>query len=123
MRILAMLLLITALLAGCGGAGSGSGGQSATLPSREPFVVGEITKIEGGRVLVEADPTKQEGTKCWFALVDGTVVAREQDGKAIKAEPGALKTGLRVKAWEDGAVLESYPCQTGAKAILITAAQ
>lgn len=128
MRFLAMFLMIAALMTGCTtGSNSppsstppSSGSKAVTMPSRAPYVTGVITKIQDGRVLVEANPDKQEGNKCWFALTSTTVVATEKDGKAEAIEQGALKQGQLVKAWESGPILESYPCQTGGEAILVT---
>lgn len=120
MRYLLTLVLMVALLTGCARPGSDPPSSDApSLPSRNPLVTGTITKVEGGRILVEADPTKDEGNKCWFAVQESTLVAAEKDGKIEKADAAALKEGQAVKAWESGPILESYPCQTGGEAILI----
>lgn len=116
MRTLAILLLMAALaLTGCARPGS----SPVTLPDRAPLVDGVITEMKEGRVLVEADPAKMEGSKCWFALEAKSLVAIEKEGQVERADADALIIGQRVKAWESGPVLESYPCQTGAQAILI----
>ncbi len=110
MRLLTIgLVLTTLLLAGC------TGKSAPSLPDRAPLVEGQITKIENERVLVEATPEKEEGAKCWFALAKKTVLVR--DGAAVTASD--LQVGQQVKAWEDGAVAESYPCQATAQAIEI----
>lgn len=127
MRFLGLLLLMTALLAGCAGSPPGGSaekpGASQTVPApptRPPYLTGVITRVESGRILVEARPDKQEGNKCWFALTTATLLAAEGDGKPEQVDRSALQVGQRVKAWEKGAILESYPCQTGGEAILIT---
>ncbi|MFZ5814791.1 MAG: DUF3221 domain-containing protein [Bacillota bacterium] len=118
MRYLAILLLLAGLLAGC--SGSDPGTQPVELPKRDPYVVGVITQIEGGRILVESDPGRQEGNKCWFAVEKTTLVVLQEKDSLTKVSSAALKTGQTVKAWERGPILESYPCQTGGEAILVT---
>lgn len=96
-------------------------GPAAALPATEPEVTGVVTRYEGGRILVEAIPGKQEGNKCWFAISSQTRIFQQQGGGQVRAAAGALAVGQQVQAWSTGPVLESYPCQTGGAAVLILA--
>lgn len=131
MRFAAVLLLIAALLTGCGSSGATDPGPAPTepvqptppnqptLPARPPYVTGVITQLEADRVLVEENPDTQVGQKCWFAVTAKTVVAMEKQGKQTAADRRALSVKQVVRAWESGPILESYPCQTGGEALLI----
>lgn len=114
---LAVLLAggVTALLIWRSGAPAGT-----ALPGTEPYITGQVTRIEGGRILVEAVPGRQEGAKCWFAISAATRILREQGRTRVRAEAGDLTMGQRVKAWSNGPILESYPSQTGGAVIVIT---
>lgn len=105
-----LLLFAVLLLAGCAG---------PALPAGPPLVAGSITRVDGDRVLIEERPGVQEGDKC-VVRIDGTTQFFEQRGGSVQESTRqALSVGRRARAWASGPVLESYPCQAGAKAILL----
>ena len=113
-RSLARVALLAAL--GC----APNGG---TLPNDAPFMSGTITTIgrvaEGWRVRVEERPQDVSGSaKGVFRVGDGTIV-RRPDGSRVRAED--LREGQRVRVWVTGPVMESYPVQAGARAIVVDA--
>lgn len=111
--LMAAVLLVAALAGGCGGE------SSTAPPSGKPYMEGAITKIDKDRILVEEMPDKQEGNKCWMTVSDRTRVLQQVGGEVKSAGPGQLAARQIVQVWVSGPVLESYPCQGGADAILI----
>lgn len=90
--------------------GSGPGGS---LPDRPAELVGEVTEAEGGRFLVEEDPTSPDsGRKAWVAI-EGPVFRGEEP-----AAESDIQVGQQVTAWT-GICAESYPEQCGAEALVI----
>ncbi len=116
-----LLALAILVLGGAGAIFYWRSGAVASLPQEAPYLVGQITRYEGGRILVEAVPGKQEGGKCWFAVSAKTRIFRQEQGAAVKADAASLATGQQVQTWTFGPVAESYPCQGGADVVLILA--
>lgn len=111
--LIAAILLAAAFAGGCGG-------QSSTAPpAGKPYMEGAITQIAKDRVLVEEVPDQQQGNKCWMTVSDRTRVLIKVGEEVKLAGPAQLAVGQRVQVWVSGAILESYPCQAGADAILI----
>jgi len=110
--LMTVVLLLATLVAGCTGA-------AADPPAGQPFISGSITQIDKNRILVEEIPGKQEGNKCWLAVGESSRVLRAAGTGYTAAAFGDLKVGQKVNAWVSGPVLESYPCQGGADAVLI----
>lgn len=91
-------------------------------PAEQPLLTGQITKMEGGRILIEAKPGIMEGDKCWLKIEPNTKIYRQvgSDLKPVKAAD--LAVGQQVQAWASGPVMESYPCQGGAARVVIQGA-
>lgn len=119
-RVAAVLLL--AFLAGgpataCRNGSSAPGVNRAAVPEEPPSIVGVITRIDGGRVLIEEDPAQSSGSaKAVVRLLEVTRIL-DRDGRKLSAD--SLRVGQRVRAWFTGPVAESYPVQTAAAAIVI----
>lgn len=109
--LMAVVLLLATLFAGCGG------GQTLRPPEGKPFISGTITQIVKDRILIEEVPDKQEGNKCWLALSEKTKLLRAVGG-GYQAGMNVI-VGQKVDAWVSGPVLESYPCQGGADTVVI----
>lgn len=96
------------------------------LPERDFDVQGTITKVEPGsggalvRILVEERPGDEAGSmKDFVTVTPDTRIYREQGERLRTAEAAELRKGAVVAAWYDGAVMESYPRQATAIAIVI----
>lgn len=117
MRRSRLLFLLAVILA------VGALGYSALrphVPTTEPFLTGEITRLDDGRrVLVSESPTAANASQCWFTLTEKSLVFRG-DSRASAAD---LSGGQAVKVWQTGPILESFPCQTTATAIQIQPGQ
>ena len=97
---------------------------SSTPPKEPPDIVGTITRIDNSsgymRVLVEEDPLATAGSdKLWMTLDKSTQVFVADHSGTHNATAEVLKVGELVKAWSTGPIAESYPGQTGAKAIIV----
>lgn len=125
------LLLISAVLIGCGAAepgGSAGSDPSATpgnsadaAPSEEVWraIAGTITRIED-RILVEEQPGQENaGNKIWFSLSDATEILIVEGDQQRPASNDDLAVGQQVEVWANGPILESYPAQGGAARIVI----
>lgn len=105
------LILSVLLAAACTG--------RAGLPTTAPYLVGTITKITDSKVLVEEVPGEQRGNKCVFAIGNETVLMRQQGDQLRPVAFKDLAVQQRASVWVNGPVMESYPCQGGAAALLI----
>lgn len=109
------LLLPLALIAAV--ACSSGADPIAQLPTDPPEIAGTITDVTGDRIRVEAVPTDSAGSpKAVARILDSTVVLR-RNGAAFPAE--SLRAGDRVSVWTSGPVMESYPVQFGATAVVV----
>jgi hypothetical protein len=90
------------------------GGTLPAPPDRPADLVGEVTEVEDGRVLVEEMPDQpDQGRKAWVAFeTDG--VWRGEDVVPVSD----VAVGQRVSVWT-GICAESYPEQCGAEALVI----
>ncbi|WP_274364284.1 hypothetical protein [Paenibacillus thermotolerans] len=91
--------------------------------SEEPEMKGEITAIDGKRVLV-VDRDKLIGTEikepdaAWYSLSSDTALVDSDTGGEMAA--GDLRIGFQVNVWSDGMMLTSYPGQTTALRLEVT---
>lgn len=91
-----------------------------SLPTVIPTVEGRITKMDQQpRILVEAEPGRDQGDKCWFGLLPRTEVLRQSGDRLVRAAITDLAPGVKVQAWATGPIRKSYPCQAEAQVILI----
>jgi hypothetical protein len=95
--------------------------NGGTIPADPPFMSGTVTSIgrvaEGWSVRVEERPQDVSGSaKGVFRVGDRTDV-RRVGGARVRAED--LREGQRVRIWVTGPVMESYPVQGAARAIVI----
>lgn len=131
--LLAILLLITMLVA-CGTAApTAPGSETPTMmltitpvasfdvaqPSSPSTIVGEITQLNGG-ILVEQQPGATISDKIVFSLNDATRIFTRIGDKLQPKTAGDLAIGQRVEVWAvDGIVAESFPGQATAETIII----
>jgi hypothetical protein len=157
-RILAVLLSVAVMLAGCGDRSDDDVAVPATEPpATEPTVVGFVTDVvpfepitDGcaepdpdadldapvstddlpvcsdpataplGTVLVEEDPAAPSGSnKISFTVDSGTTLLIESSGEHDPLTFSDLADGMAVTGWADGPVMESYPAQARAAAIVV----
>jgi hypothetical protein len=124
LRVISIIML-SVLLVACGTPGTGgpsaSPGESpaAVLPDRAAEITGQITQLDGNRVLVEAQPGVDGGRKIWFTVEAATRLAERRGDDLQDTAPGDLAVGQRVEAWASGPMAESYPEQGTAEAILV----
>ncbi len=120
MKYLSVILLV-GLLLGCESTGS----NSVKTADTDPYIIGTITKNEKGKILVEEDPnvhepTKDGGKKVFLFISDDTIILKQDGDTALpQAANSELKTGIKVKGWINGPILQSYPGQAGADRIVI----
>ncbi len=75
-------------------------------------------------VLVEENPAAQSGSDKAQVSIRGQTRILKQDVGVVRAGSARdLRTGLRVRAWFDGPVAESYPVQATGAVILILEAE
>lgn len=73
-----------------------------------------------GVILVEENPDEKSGSaKGYIRIFEDTRIFIETDDDAALATFDDLREGLVVEVWFDGPVLQSYPVQAGAEAVLI----
>ncbi|HEY9378800.1 MAG TPA: hypothetical protein VIQ02_17115 [Jiangellaceae bacterium] len=73
-----------------------------------------------GTVLVEEDPTAESGdSKISFTIDRDTTLLTEGTGSADPLSYADLADGMSVSAWADGPIMESYPAQASAAAIVV----
>ncbi len=83
-------------------------------------VQGFITNISGVVVLVEENPTDEQGSaKGAFTITDETEILRQQGDEQVPATFDDLQVGQLVVATYVGPVAESYPTQGTAGSIII----
>lgn len=130
LRIVLLAALALALAASCGSVSDPSDYRPAEdppfLPERDFDIQGTITKVEPGsggalvRILVEERPSDAAGSmKDLVTVTPDTRLYREQGERLRNADAGELRKGAVIAAWYDGAVMESYPRQATAVAIVI----
>ena len=126
-------LLLVLLLAGCpspdessvsDGAGTpadvrppASGAARNAVPRTPPEIRGIVTAADAGSVRVEANPAEAAGSpKAVVRLTSETLVVY-RNGDPAEAEE--LTVGHNVSVWFTGPVMESYPVQATAAAVVI----
>lgn len=83
----------------------------------KPSIIGKITSVALPVVLVEENPAEKHGSdKAAVGITDRTTVLRQGGDRVGTSE---LRVGQRVKVWFIGPVMESYPAQATAGAIVI----
>lgn len=109
-------LVVLALVAGCGRAGSGT-------PGRPPERTGSITQVNQSgatRILVEgAAAPGGNPMKISVTVTNQTRVAVLEGGKPRPATAADLQQGQTVDVWIDGPIMESYPEQATGSYVLI----
>jgi hypothetical protein len=114
------LVLFVACVSVPGPAGAAPAALPSDVPAGAPDIQGTVTKVmaaEGGaplRLLIEAGAQKDV-----VSVTPDTRVYRDDEGRYRSASAADLKQGALVTAWYDGAVMESYPRQANAVAIVI----
>ncbi|HEX6987984.1 MAG TPA: DUF3221 domain-containing protein [Bacillota bacterium] len=88
-------------------------------PSAPADIAGDIVAVEDqGRVLlVQTGNSTQPDYR--VRITNRTDVFRRQDGGVVRAETWSPVAGQRVRIWVDGPILESFPAQAAAGAILV----
>ena len=90
---------------------------AAGIPAEPPSIRGVITAVHDDRLRIEANPAEAWGSdKAMVRLTAGTRILRRDGGTATRAD---LTAGRPASAWFTGPVLESYPVQATASAILL----
>lgn len=142
-KIMLLLAAVLLLTGACGKSGkpSPSSGKETSLPDGRPDITGTITEVGRGdpgtnsigRILVEEDPDFEhsEGPnaegweKLYFEVTDETRIFIRRGGDRGEVRPASaadLAKGQTVNAWHTGhAVMESYPGQTVASEVVISA--
>ena len=90
----------------------------SAMPAGAPSITGIVTAVQpDGRIRIEERPDETAGSaKAVVRLSDGaTLLHRSGAPAAIDA----IRNGVRVSAWFTGPVMESYPVQATANAIVI----
>ena len=73
-----------------------------------------------GTVLVEEEPAEPSGdSKISFTIGRDTTLLSESSGSAGPLSFADLSEGMAVTAWADGPIMESYPAQATAAAIVV----
>lgn len=87
------------------------------IPSGRPYIQGQITALERDGVRIEERPGDEAGSaKAVLTLNPQTVLVHRSGRPALPTE---LRPGVRVSAWVEGAILESYPVQATASALVV----
>ena len=124
-RAVALPLLALALLAGCSDAGRSPGtagpaepaSGTVPLPADSPYIRGIVTAVDSASVRIEADPTSDSGSPKAIARITPSTAVLFRSGEAVGAEE--LTVGHLVSVWLTGPIMESYPEQGTASAIVI----
>jgi len=115
------VILLAGLLLGC----ESRGPNAVKTTDTAPYIIGSITKQEKGSILVEEnpdvqEPTKDGGKKVFLFISDETIILKQVGDTTLRdATSSKLKTGMKVKGWITGPILESYPGQADAHRIVI----
>lgn len=81
-----------------------------------PSLVGVVTAVRLPVIMVEEKPAETSGSpKASVRITERTLISRS--GKSLA--PDGLKVGQRVSVWFHGPVMESYPMQATAGAIVV----
>jgi hypothetical protein len=126
LRTAVLTLALAVLPLGCGGertTGIRAGGTSLLSedapPNAPPYISGLVTAIADGRVRIEETPGLEAGGNKTVTTVGAeTKLFRSTPDGPRRITLGDLRVGDVVDAWIIGPVLESYPTQTKAVAIL-----
>lgn len=104
--------MLAAAAAGCGGKG---------VPEHAPDIRGVVTSDAAERILVEAEPgSPSGGPKALVRIEPHTrIFMRSGGGAPEEAVAGAVRAGQTVSVWYSGPILESYPVQVTAEAVVI----
>ena len=87
------------------------------IPPMQPSISGVVTHVEGDRVRVEERPAEASGSdKAAVRLTERTQLLHRDGSPATRAD---LVIGTRVSVWFMGPVLESYPVQATARAVVL----
>jgi hypothetical protein len=114
------ITLATSAADGCSARHS-DGGDSVTsrdsLLSATPDIVGIVTAVDSARIRVEENPNDRSGSaKASVRVTSETRILRRSGGSASLAD---IKVGARVGVWFSGPVMESYPVQGSAGAVIL----
>ncbi|HEX3157746.1 MAG TPA: DUF3221 domain-containing protein [Gemmatimonadaceae bacterium] len=116
MRIAALLLAATTACSAQPGAELALG-SLPEIPPMQPSIAGTITSVDGERVRVEERPSEPSGgKKALVRLTERTQLLRRDGSAATVAD---LVLGTRVSVWFVGPVMESYPVQATARAVVL----
>lgn len=107
--------------------GGADDGATIVLPATEPGIRGTITRIEPGvgaapsSVLVEETPGGLDsgGNKAMLRVPAETRIYRRTREGIVPGTFAELKAGMRVSGWFEGPVMESFPLQGTAGALVI----
>lgn len=103
------------------------GGFQAEPPARPADVAGVITETQDGRsrILVEERPgvwdgPEGAGAKAYVSVTEGTTILVESPAEELReGSRSDLEIGASARVWYDGPVMESYPEQGTAEAIVV----
>jgi hypothetical protein len=91
-----------------------------SVSSDDPPVCSDPDTPLLGTVLVEEDPDSASGdTKISFAIETGTALLERRGETYEPVSFADFVVGTRVSGWADGAIMESYPAQATASAIVV----
>ena len=114
MRRLTIPLLVLVAFLGCS---SPSPGADLEVPTEAPFIEGVVTQVTDAGILVEESPNEVSGSaKAMLRITPTTAIFWRSADPAGRLD---LRLGTRVRAWVAGPVMESYPVQAAARAIVI----
>ncbi|MGH8029306.1 MAG: DUF3221 domain-containing protein [Arenimonas sp.] len=92
-------------------------GKRTTVPDGVASFAGRIASRESASILLVADSVQPAGAdRAYVRVLAGTRLLRSTGEPATEAD---LQVGRHVRAWFDGPVMESYPVQATAGAIVI----
>lgn len=87
------------------------------LPVDSPYVRGIVTAVDSAAVRVEVDPTAEAGSPKLIARIGPATAIAYRTGEPVPL--GELTVGHHVSVWLTGPILESYPEQGTASAVVI----
>jgi hypothetical protein len=92
------------------------------FPSDAPYIEGKVTAVttvstRSVSVRVEANPADMSGSPKTVARVDDFTIVRMPGN--VEGDFTSIEVGQWVRLWNDGAVLDSYPTQTVARAVVV----
>ena len=116
MRIAALLLAATTACSAQPGAELPLG-SLPEIPPMQPSITGTITSVDSERVRVEERPSEPSGGKKAVVRLTERTQLLHRDGSA--ATVANLVVGARLSVWFVGPVMESYPVQATARAVVL----